>query len=147
MSKLYGALDDVENDPELLYAPSNTARESFASEVDDWERHRENMEALKNGGDKFLLLGRTLNLPGVTANDSRHARIEALRIFLEKQLGAQTFLTVYTIMSAVSEGDDEDVLEQQLCSIVGERNMHFLCLVAQLIFCEEKANEDQNASL
>jgi len=37
----------------------------------------------------------------------------------------------YTIMNAVSEGDDEIVLENQLRTHVGERNMHYLCLVAQ----------------
>eukprot|EP00277_Geminigera_cryophila_P023644 CAMPEP_0179460772 /NCGR_PEP_ID=MMETSP0799-20121207/43711_1 /TAXON_ID=46947 /ORGANISM="Geminigera cryophila, Strain CCMP2564" /LENGTH=489 /DNA_ID=CAMNT_0021263135 /DNA_START=116 /DNA_END=1585 /DNA_ORIENTATION=- len=133
MSKLYGAFDDLALDPELQNHES-------------WERDAQNIADLRNGGDKFLLDGKTLELPGVTPSDTTMARIEALRIFLEKQLGAGTFMTVYTIMNAVSEGDDEIVLENQLRAHVGERNMHYLCLVAQLIFCEEKANEQQNAS-
>ena len=78
-----------------------------------------------------MLNGKTLDLPGTTSTSSRHERIEALRAYLEKQLGAGTFMQVYNIMSAVSEGDDEDVLSKQLQDFVGERNNCYLCLVAQ----------------
>ena len=56
-------------------------------------------------------------------------------------------MAVYNLMNAVAEADDEQELSQQLAARVGERNMQYMCLVCQLIFCEERANEDQNASL
>ena len=49
----------------------------------------------------------------------------------------KTFVTavrtaqVYNIMNAVAENDDEHVLEDQLRSHVGDRVMHYLCLIAQ----------------
>ena len=50
-------------------------------------RDGQNFVDLSNGGGKFMLNGQTLELPGITPTDSRQARIEALRIYLEKQLG------------------------------------------------------------
>jgi hypothetical protein len=38
---------------------------------------------------------------------------------------------VYNIMNAVAENDDEHVLEDQLRCHVGDRGMHYLCLIAQ----------------
>jgi|LauGreDrversion2_3_1035106.scaffolds.fasta_scaffold63886_1 hypothetical protein len=36
-----------------------------------WDRDRQNIVDLQNGGHKFLLDGKTLQLPGVTPSDSR----------------------------------------------------------------------------
>jgi hypothetical protein len=45
---------------------------SFLSEQDEgWDRDRQNIVDLQNGGHKFLLDGKTLQLPGVTPSDSR----------------------------------------------------------------------------
>jgi len=35
------------------------------------------------------------NLPGVTSSDSKGYRIEALRVYIENQLGDQAFLHIY----------------------------------------------------
>ena len=57
------------------------------------------------------------NLPGVQASDSMGYRIEALRVYLENQLGDQAFQAVYkqlTNLSNDDDGDNDNVIESIL---------------------------------
>ena len=38
------------------------------------------------------------NLPGVSVTDSQSYRIEALRVYLEENLGDEIFITAYTVL-------------------------------------------------
>ena len=69
----------------LTFNPTPTP--SLFQRAEAWDRDGQNIMDLQNGGSKFLLNGQTLELSGITPTDSRQARIEALRIYLEKQLG------------------------------------------------------------
>jgi len=49
------------------------------------------------------------NLPGVQASDSMGYRIEALRVYLENQLGDQAFQAVYKqLTNLTNDGDDDN---------------------------------------
>lgn len=47
------------------------------------------------------------DLPGVQATDSQTYRIEALRVYLEDNLGETTFIAAYKHYINVSEHDDD----------------------------------------
>lgn len=63
-------------------------------------------EELRQSLSRFMLNGVEIDL-GVDAADSLPARVEALRIFLEEQLGFEAFVKVYQLMENVSQEDDE----------------------------------------
>ena len=76
------------------------------------------------------------NLPGVQASDSMGYRIEALRVYLEIQLGDQALKAAYTHlinMSTQEEEVDDGVLEQFL----GRKKIKFIPLLHHLIVCED----------
>ena len=76
------------------------------------------------------------NLPGVQTSDSMGYRIEALRVYLENQLGDQAFQAVYKQLTNLSNDDDynnDNVIE----SILGPKKMKFVPLVHQLIVSED----------
>ena len=73
------------------------------------------------------------NLPGVQASDSMGYRIEALRVYLETQLGEQPFITAYQHFMNMGDGDDPNIIDQ----IIGPKQMKFLPLIHQLISCED----------
>jgi NIMA (never in mitosis gene a)-related kinase 1/4/5 len=72
------------------------------------------------------------NLPGVQASDSMGYRIEALRVYLETQLGDQIFIGAYQHLVNL-ENDDDDNTE----SIIGPKKMKFVPLIHHLIVCED----------
>ena len=74
------------------------------------------------------------NLPGVQASDSMGYRIEALRVYLETQLGDESFITAYQHLSNLqNDDDDSNVIE----GIVGAKKMKFVPLIHHLIVCED----------
>ena len=68
------------------------------------------------------------NLPGVQASDSMGYRIEALRVYLENQLGDQAFQAVYKQLTNLSN-DDDDNNDNVIESILGQKKMKFVPLV------------------
>jgi hypothetical protein len=68
-----------------------------------------------------------MNLPGVVASDSMGYRIEALRVYLETQLGDIPFLAAYKHLINLS-GDD-DTTNDELEGILGPKKMKFLTLI------------------
>ena len=72
------------------------------------------------------------NLPGVQASDSMGYRIEALRVYLETQLGDEVFIAAYQHLVNL-QNDDDDNTE----SIIGSKKMKFVPLIHHLIVCED----------
>jgi hypothetical protein len=71
------------------------------------------------------------NLPGVTNSDSDSYRIEALRVYLEENLGETAFIAAYKHYINVSEFNDE--VESEIEGILGKKKMKFFTLIYQLI--------------
>ena len=76
------------------------------------------------------------NLPGVQASDSMGYRIEALRVYLETQLGDQQFQAVYKQLTNLP-ADDDDNNDNIIESILGAKKMKFVPLIHQLIVTED----------
>ena len=61
-------------------------------------------------------------------------RIEALRYYLEKQVGADQFYEAYKfVQSPPTESDNNS----ELVKILGKNNIKFVPLIYQLIVCED----------
>lgn len=73
------------------------------------------------------------NLPGVQASDSMGYRIEALRVYIETQMGDQIFLAAYQHLNNLSDGDDDNAIEK----IAGPKKMKYVPLIHHLIVCED----------
>ena len=71
------------------------------------------------------------NLPGVEAGDSQSYRIEALRVYLEENLGETTFIAAYKHYINMSELNED--VEAEIEGILGEEKMKFFPLIYQLI--------------
>ena len=82
------------------------------------------------------------NLPGVQASDSMGYRIEALRVYLENQIGDQAFQGVYKQLTNLSN-DDDDNNDNIIESILGPKKMKFVPLVHQLIVSEDSYYANQ----
>ncbi len=67
------------------------------------------------------------NVPGVSATDSMGYRIEALRVYLENQLGDIPFIAAYKHLVNLSGGDDS--ANEELEDIVGPKKMKFVTLI------------------
>jgi len=61
----------------------------------------ENFEEPNKAFPKFLM-----NLPGITATDSLGYKIEALRVYLENQLGDIPFIAAYKHLINLSNDDE-----------------------------------------
>ena len=92
---------------------------------------------------KFTLLGQTLQLPNVSTEDSLFYRIESLRIYLENELGMDTFIKTYNLVKGLQEQDDEESFNEKLRSLL-ETKLNILPLINQLIFCEEAFQSDDH---
>eukprot|EP01064_Diplonema_japonicum_P013852 TRINITY_DN21394_c0_g1_i1.p1 TRINITY_DN21394_c0_g1~~TRINITY_DN21394_c0_g1_i1.p1 ORF type:complete len:816 (+),score=253.82 TRINITY_DN21394_c0_g1_i1:91-2448(+) len=91
---------------------------------------------------KFMLDGKTLQLPNVKAGDPLMYRIEALRMFLSEELGEDLFLKAYRRLDGI-EQDTSDAVMQEVESMCGDK-VPLLQLVSQLMFCEDQFNVQQN---
>eukprot|EP00898_Chlorokybus_atmophyticus_P008936 jgi/Chlat1/9043/Chrsp94S08308 len=89
---------------------------------------------------KFLLHGSTLHLPNITEKDSLPSRIEALCMYLERELGEAAFHEVYARMEEMREGDDEDAILISAFRTLGADKIGMLSLVHQLIVCQDSLN-------
>lgn len=84
-----------------------------------------------------MLNGVTLRLPGLSDGDTLANRVEALRVYLEGELGTETFLRVYRLMDDLQSGDDDALTEREILLTLGEERMPVLSLVNQLLVCED----------
>lgn len=80
---------------------------------------------------------RVLQSESTTGRPALAAKAEALRTYLELELGPDKFGTLYRHMEGLSpQGDAQQAAEATL-ALVGEANVHFIPLVHQLIASEE----------
>ena len=78
--------------------------------------------------------GGDIKLP-VNQADSLAYRIEALRLYIEHQLGISEFLLVYKHLTSEKESEDDNA---ETDGILSSKARSFLTLVTQLIACEDK---------
>ena len=69
----------------------------------------------------------------VTETDSLAYRIEALRLYIEQQLGISEFLLVYKHLTGSTDGDNTET-----DGILSSKARSFFTLVTQLIVCEDR---------
>lgn len=79
------------------------------------------------------------NLPGVQSSDSQTYRIEALRVYLEDNLGETTFIAAYKHYINVSEFNED--VDSEIETILGKKKMQFFPLIYQLIVCEDSLKD------
>jgi len=75
-------------------------------------------------------------IPGLSEHDSIGYRIEALRVYLENQLGSDPFINSYKMLQNEKGGDEEEIgfmIRKQ----VGKSKEKFIPLLYQLIVCED----------
>jgi hypothetical protein len=72
------------------------------------------------------------------------AKAEALRAYLEGEMGVEPFLRLYHYMESFSIEEDPHVAADTILKIVGE-NVRFIPLVHQLIASEEAILAQNNA--
>eukprot|EP00762_Andalucia_godoyi_P006726 ANDGO_06153.mRNA.1 putative serine/threonine-protein kinase nek3 len=130
---------------------SSTASSSdFEDEEDDniADALAQKLQFDRPEADKFRLDGNTLRLPNLSERDSLAARIENLRMYIEKSVGVDAFLESYMTLQNIREGDFDDDekddgnrLQQELERILGADNVKVASLINQLIFCEDMMNE------
>jgi len=119
----------------------NCLLEDAAAEEDDGgdEPHRWSLDA----GPRlqpFSLNGQPVDLP-VSSQDSLSYRIEALRVFLEQEIGLEAFLCLHRYLNDRA-ADPASVVsaapsDHQLESLVPAKAIEYLPLVTQLIVCED----------
>lgn len=90
----------------------------------------ENFEEPNKTFPKFLM-----GLPGITATDSLGYKIEALRVYLENQLGDIPFIAAYKHLINLSNDDEQT--NDELEGILGAKKMKFVTLIHHLIVCED----------
>ena len=63
-------------------------------------------------------------------------RIEALRVYLENQLGDQAFKAAYMHLTSLGNDDDENN-DEVVAGILGRKKIKFVPLIHHLIVCED----------
>jgi hypothetical protein len=86
---------------------------------------------------RFLHQEATLQTPTLAGAISAHQRIEALRIFLERELGVDKFKRAYSLMKQVSQYTDETAVSGQIDLVLSEADTDYFPLIVQLIVCED----------
>ena len=88
----------------------------------------------------FMFNNKELKLPMVTNNDSLNYRIEALRLFIEQNLGLDKFIDVYRFITVDSDNmTDEEGGERVKQILKTQEELSFYPLIQQLVFCEEES--------
>ena len=84
---------------------------------------------------KFTLCGSTLHLDNVSSRDSIYSHMEALRMYLEKELGTRLLTAVYRYVTNVSL-EEQDRVKKTVTGMLGEDKMKYFPVLLQLIACE-----------
>jgi hypothetical protein len=92
-------------------------------------------EGYEEPSDQRALQKFLQDLPGIQATDSQSYRIEALRVYLEENLGETMFIAAYKHYVNVSEFNED--VEEEIQDILGKEKMKFFTLIYQLIVCED----------
>ena len=86
---------------------------------------------------RFLHKNATLRITGAGEAQSAHHRIEALRNFLEHELGVRKFVQAYDIVKSTYHGADEPNSGERIGGILQSAELEYVSLIVQLIICEE----------
>ena len=86
---------------------------------------------------RFLHKNATLCITGAGEAQSAHHRIEALRNFLEHELGVRKFVQAYDIVKSTYHGADEPNSGERIGGILQSAELEYVSLIVQLIICEE----------
>ena len=114
----------------------NYKKAQKSTKTKEYEETKENIEDDSGYEEKEAAIQKFLQgLPGVTATDSQSYRIEALRVYLEENLGETSFIAAYKHLMNMSEGNED--VEDEIEGILGEHKMKFCPLIYQLIVCED----------
>ena len=84
---------------------------------------------------KFTFCGKTLHLDNVSSHDSIYSHLEALRMYLEKELGTRLLTAVYRYVTNVSL-EEHDRIKQTVTAMLGEDKMTYFPVLLQLVACE-----------
>ncbi len=84
---------------------------------------------------KFTFCGKTLHLDNVSSHDSIYSHMEALRMYLEKELGTRLLTAVYHYVTNVSLEEHERI-KRTVTAILGEDKMTYFPVLLQLVACE-----------
>ena len=84
---------------------------------------------------KFTFCGKTLHLENVSSHDSIYSHMEALRMYLEKELGTRLLTAVYRYVTNVSLEEHERI-KRTVTAMLGEDNMTYFPVLLQLVACE-----------
>ena len=84
---------------------------------------------------KFTFCGKTLHLDNVSSHDSIYSHLEALRMYLEKELGTRLLTAVYRYVTNVSL-EEHDRIKQTVTAMLGEDKMMYFPVLLQLVACE-----------
>ncbi|KAL9958791.1 hypothetical protein ACROYT_G035852 [Oculina patagonica] len=84
---------------------------------------------------KFTFCGKTLHLDHVASHDSIYSHMEALRMYLEKELGTRLLTAVYHYVTNVSLEEHERI-NRTVTAILGEDKMTYFPVLLQLVACE-----------
>ena len=109
-----------------------------SSDEDQEEEESQEKKEESNPPGVFIFSGKELKLPMVTDNDSLHYRIEALRQFIEQNLGLDKFIQVYNFITIESDNMTEEEGGSKVKEILKDENdLQYYPLIQQLVFCEE----------
>jgi NIMA (never in mitosis gene a)-related kinase len=86
---------------------------------------------------RFLHKNATLRITGAGEAQTAHHRIEALRNFLEHELGVRKFVQAYEIVKSTYHGSDEPNAGERIGAILDSAELEYVPLIVQLIVCEE----------
>lgn len=85
--------------------------------------------------NKFTFCGKTLHLDNVSSHDSVYSHMEALRMYLETELGTRLLTAVYRYVTNVSLEEHERI-KQTVKAMLGEDKMTYFPVLLQLVACE-----------
>ncbi|GIL80611.1 hypothetical protein Vretifemale_9761, partial [Volvox reticuliferus] len=117
-------------------APGREEGRGVSGEDEEDEIYNDEIHSAALSG-QFMLNGQVILLPGVREGDSLALKVEALRVFLEQNLGTNAFLKVYRMLESLSFEDDEAQVSAAFLAVLGQEKLPYLQLVHQLIVCEE----------
>ncbi|OHT13794.1 hypothetical protein TRFO_16021 [Tritrichomonas foetus] len=136
-------ISDSDNEDEdddilsLVAIVKNILDDPPTSDEDSSEKSDDNDDNSEPSSVIFTFSGKELHLPMVKDNDSLQYRIEALRQFIEKNLGFDKFLEIYRLISVEIDEMNEGEGETKVKEILNDNELSFYPLIQQLVFCEE----------
>ncbi|KAL4511939.1 hypothetical protein ABPG72_012784 [Tetrahymena utriculariae] len=84
-----------------------------------------------------------IQIPGMSEKDSIFNRIEALKVYLERNLGENLFIQIYQEIQLQDQNLSETDQTKRINSILNADQQKFIPLIYQMIFCEDSYYTNQ----